>query len=377
MKQRTLGIAGGGQLGLMLTEAAHLLGFAVTVLDPTPQSPASRQADRQIVGDFADAAAVHSLAASVDVLTFEIEATHAGALADIAAQRQGQVQPLPDTLGRINDKLAQKTMLAEAGVPVAPFTAVADRDAIVAAAERFSYPVVLKSRRGGYDGRGNATIHDAADIDEAMAKLAGAELYVEQFIPFAKELAVVAARTKQGEVATYPVVETVHRNHICHTVLAPAPVAATMSERATAVAHDVLRLFNGAGVFGIELFLTPAGQVLVNEIAPRVHNSGHFTIEGCETSQFEQHVRAVADLPLGSTAMRFPATVMVNILGDRTGPANPQGVAEAEVLGNVKVHIYGKQETRPERKMGHLTTWGATLDEAQQLAETARSRVSI
>ena len=377
MKQRTLGIAGGGQLGLMLTQAAHQLGFAVTVLDPTPQSPASHQADRQIVGDFADPDAVHSLAKGVDVLTFEIESTHAGALADIAAQRAGQVQPLPDTLGRINDKLAQKTMLAEAGIPVASFQEVTDRESLEQAAQAFGYPVVLKSRRGGYDGRGNATLHEAAGINEAMTKLGGADLYVEQFIPFAKELAVVAARTKQGTVATYPVVETIHRNHICHTVLAPAPVAAAISERATAVAQDVLTLFGGAGVFGIELFLTPAGEVLVNEIAPRVHNSGHFTIEGCHTSQFEQHVRAVAGLPLGPTTMKQGAAVMVNILGDRTGPADPQGVAEAEALGNVKVHIYGKQETRPERKMGHLTAWGATLNEAQQLAEAARARVSI
>lgn len=377
MAHPILGIAGGGQLGLMLTQAAHKLGMQVAILDPTSQSPAARVADRHIVGDFTDPQALNALADVVGLMTFEIESAHAGALAEIAVRKGDAVHPLPQTLSLIHDKLRQKELLVQAGIPVVPFAAVTTKASVEAVAERLGYPLVLKTRSGGYDGRGNALIREAADISPALRKFAGQKLYVEQFVPFTKELAVVAARTREGVVVTYPVVQTIHQDHICHMVIAPAPVPAKVTRTASRLAEKVLGVFGGAGVFGIEMFLTKKGDVLINEIAPRVHNSGHFTIEGCKTSQFEQHVRAVAGLPLGPVTMRFPAVVMINILGNRTGPARPRGMKKAKALGNVAVHIYGKKETRPQRKMGHITVWDKTVKEAVALAERAHACVSI
>lgn len=377
MKTPRLGIAGGGQLGRMLIQAAHNLDIHVTVLDPTPGSPAIQIADEHIVGNFDDPESLHALAQVVDILTFEIESVHAKTLEDIAARKGDSVHPLPHTLSIISDKFRQKEFLREAGIPVAPFFLVDSKESIEKAAMKFGYPIVLKSRHGAYDGKGNATIRSEQDIEGAVRKLAGSTWYVEQYVPFEKELAVVAARTREGEIVTYPVVETVHANHICHIVMAPAPVSDEVRKKAEDLAAKVLSVFKGAGVFGIEMFLTKDGEVLVNEIAPRVHNSGHFTIEGCETSQFEQHVRAVTGLPLGSVAMRSPAVVMINILGDRAGSADPQGVEKAVALGNVAVHIYGKAETRPERKMGHITVWADTMEEALAKAKKAREYIRI
>ena len=377
MTKQSLGIAGGGQLGLMLTEAAHRLGLNVTVLAPTPESPAGQVADRQIVGDFADPAALFQLASAADVLTFEIESAHAGALSDIAAQKPDRVHPLPRTLTIIHDKLRQKEFLARAEIPVADFAAVKAAKSLRDAAGRWGYPLVLKTRYGGYDGRGNTLIASSQDIAPALERLAGKKLYVEKFVPFVKELAVIAARTREGETAVYPVVETIHRHHICHMVIAPAPVSPEVQAQARRLAERVLSVFGGTGVFGIEMFLTSEGDVLVNEVAPRVHNSGHFTIEACTTSQFEQHVRAVAGLPLGKADMKVPAAVMINILADRTGLAKPRGVEQAESLGDVTVHIYGKKEARPERKMGHITVCAQTVEEAVAKAKAARVCISI
>lgn len=368
-----LGIVGGGQLGLMLAEAAQKIGVETVVLEPTPEAPASL-ITRQVLGDFKDYDAVKAFAAEADVLTFEIESANAEALAELAAEGY-PVHPSPSTLSIIKDKLAQKTFLREHGIPVGPFMDVPDEQAARKAGEVLGYPYVLKARSGGYDGRGNATVGSAEDIPAAIEKLGGTRLYAEGFVHFEKELAVVAVRSLSGDVRTYPVVETIHENHICVTVMAPAQVDAALREKAEALAARIMEAFHGAGVFGIEMFLAN-GEVLINEIAPRVHNSGHFTIEGSETSQFENHVRAVCGMELGSTAMKAPAAVMINILGERSGPAEPQGVAQAEALG-AGVHIYGKKETKPARKMGHLTCVGDDLEEALVRAQKARASVSI
>ncbi len=365
---KTIGIAGGGQLGRMLAEAAHRLGFKVVVLDPTQNSPAAQVADAHIVGDFKDAVKLEELAGACDVMTFEIESANAQALEALAA-RGFPVHPTPKTLAIIKDKLTQKRFLQERGIPVAPFCEAKD-------AAHLGYPYILKTRFGGYDGRGNALVESDAGGASAAAKLGGENLYAEGFVRFERELAVVAARTEKGETVVYPVVETMHENHICVEVLAPAPVSADIAEKAKEVAQRVLNAFDGAGVFGIEMFLA-AGTILVNEVAPRVHNSGHFSIEGSVTSQFENHIRAITGLPLGDAGMKVPAAVMVNILGERSGTAEPSGIPEAEAIPGVKVHIYGKMETRPGRKMGHLTATADTLEEAKEKAERARTLISI
>jgi 5-(carboxyamino)imidazole ribonucleotide synthase len=373
MKQR-IGIVGGGQLGRMLGIAAKQLGFTVTVLDPSPNSPAGQVVDRQILGHYADPDAIRRLAAEVDFLTFEIEHTNADVLEEIS--RRIPVNPSPKSLRIIQDKLAQKQFLQSSGISVAESLAVETRDDVLQAIGDFGLPILLKARFDAYDGRGNALIRDEAGIDKAMAKLAGRKLYCEQFISFKKELAVIAARGVHGEVATYDVVETIHRNNICHMVLAPAGVEPGVSSMARGAAEVVMDHLDGAGVFGIELFLAMDGRVAVNEIAPRVHNSGHYTIEACVTSQFEQHIRAITGLPLGSTEQHSPA-VMINLLGDRGGPAEVCGLEGALAVENVGVHIYGKAETRPERKMGHLTATGRTIELARERAELAHERISI
>lgn len=370
---KTLGIVGGGQLALMLAEDAWKLGITCVVLDPTPNCPASVVA-RQVVGDFTEYDAVLAFAKEADVLTFEIESANEKALIELAESGY-PVHPNPATLALIKDKLAQKNFLKDHGIPTAPFLSVGSEEDACAAGETLGYPYVLKARRGGYDGRGNRTIRSADDIGPAFSELTG-ELYAEGFVQFQKELAVVAVRTVAGDIRTYPVVETVHERHICTTVLAPAPVADGVRKDAQALAHRVLESFTGAGVFGIEMFLAH-GKVLVNEIAPRVHNSGHITMESCEASQFENQVRAVMDLPLADTSMIVPVAVMVNILGEREGPAESEGVEAAEALQGVSVHLYGKKDTKIDRKMGHINAVGNALPEVLEKAREARHRVSI
>lgn len=376
---KKIGIVGGGQLGRMLTNAAHTLGFTVVTLDVGDDGPAAQVSDVHINASFTDASAIESLANQVDVLTFEIESAHAGALAAVALTRPESVHPSPATLAIIRDKYEQKQYLKTHGIPVAAAQSVDSIEAIYIAAKKYGYPLILKSRFGAYDGRGNARIDGEESIAAAVEKLGGIErgLYVEQYIPFKKELAVVAARSTTGECAPYPVVETVHVHHICDTVTMPAPVSSGVRERAQKVAYDVLTALSGAGVFGIELFLTADDQILVNEIAPRVHNSGHITMDANTTSQFEQHIRAITGMPLGDTSLTTPVAVMINILGDRVGPAEPQGIHEAEALGGVSVHLYGKKETKKERKMGHINVRGETHEETHEKAKKARARVKI
>lgn len=375
MKHR-LGIVGGGQLGRMLAFEAKKLGFTVNVIDPTPKSPAGQVADHQIVADFKDEKAIKKLATMSDYLTFEIELANSKIL-DELSKTGLQINPSAKTLTIIKDKLKQKQFLRTAKIPVAAFMEVATKADILKTAKQFGYPLVLKARFDAYDGRGNALIKTSKYIDTALTKLQGRQLYVEQFVPFTKELAVMVTRSTTGEIAVYPVVETIHKNNICHTVLVPAPVDQKAIKQAQKLAIQVMKHLKGAGVFGIEMFLTKDNQVLVNELAPRVHNSGHHSIESCATSQFEQHIRAVTGLPLGSTKLTVPAAVMVNILGDRIGSAQVTGLEKALKLPQVYVHIYCKAETKVERKMGHITAIAPTIKQALQNATKARQYIQI
>jgi 5-(carboxyamino)imidazole ribonucleotide synthase len=267
-----------------------------------------------------------------------------------------------------------------AGVPVATFAPVARAApaAVAEAAAALGYPLVLKARRGGYDGRGNALVAGPDDIPAALDRLAGRDLYAEAVVPFVRELAVMVARTAGGDVVAYPVVETVHTRHICDVTIAPAPISPAAAERAVAVASQAIASLGGAGVFGVELFQTADDRIWLNEIAPRPHNSGHYTIEGCQTSQFEQHLRAITGLPLGPTGLTAPCVVMINILGENPTPrpAAPSGVEAAQALGG-HVHLYGKREARYDRKMGHITVLGDTVKETLARARAARAAITI
>ncbi len=376
MQKKRIGIVGGGQLGRMLALAGQKLGFEIVVLDPTPNSPAGQVADKQIIGSFNEADPIRKLASEVDLLTFEIESAHAETLEEL--EKSGfEIYPQPRVLKIIKDKFSQKEFLRTHGIPVADFALVESEHDIEEQGDIFGYPFLLKARFGAYDGRGNALIRSKEDIAQGFAKLSKSPLYVEKFAPFIKEIAVVGARDTIGNIELFPVVETIHENNICHTVIAPAPVDDNIRIKAENLGRKVIELLDGVGVFAVEMFLLENGEILINEIAPRVHNSGHFTIEGSETSQFEQHMRAIGGLPLGGSAMKHPHAVMVNILGERSGEAELTGMDDAHSLGDTVVHIYGKTETRPERKMGHLTVTGSDKDEVMKKALEARKRVSI
>jgi 5-(carboxyamino)imidazole ribonucleotide synthase len=379
----TLGVVGGGQLGRMLAEAAAPLGVEVVVLDPTPDCPASPVARDQIVADFDDEAGVRELAARADHLTYEIELADPDLLEAVAGECGVAVNPDPKTLRTIQDKLVQKRALQDAGVPVPAFRQVDDREDLDAALDEFGYPVMLKAREGGYDGRGNVPIESDGDVAEALAEISattdgeGVGAMVEQFVPFEREVSVIGVkgtaehssasnRTQSdddGETATFPLGENVHREEILRETVVPARTDEAVAERARGVADDVLDLLSGRGVYGIEMFERPDGEILVNEIAPRPHNSGHYTIEGTVTSQFEQHVRAVTGRPLGATDLRSP-TVSANLLGngEERRPAEWSGDDAILRHPGASLHWYGKHEVYPLRKMGHLTVVGDRED---------------
>ncbi len=373
-----VGILGGGQLARMTAEAAARLGAEVAILEREANSPAARIAAREVVGGWTDHARLAELAEGTLAVTLENEFVDAPSLAWLAA-RGVPVFPTSETLAAVQDKLTQKRFMRAAGVPVPEFVEVAAPEDAMRAGEAWGWPIVLKARRNGYDGYGNATLRDPGDVTAACERLGWPErtLFAEAWVPFVRELAVMVARGREGACVVYPVVETVQRNHICHIVRAPAPVAPAVAARAAEMARRAVEAIDGIGVFGIELFETEAGDVLYNEIAPRPHNSGHYTIEGCVTSQFENHLRAVLGLPLGRADLVAPAAVMVNVLGSSNGPARAEGLAEALAVPGAHVHVYGKLASRAGRKMGHVTALGTDLAESEARALAAANALRL
>ncbi|MFC7135009.1 MULTISPECIES: 5-(carboxyamino)imidazole ribonucleotide synthase [Salinibaculum] len=367
----TLGVVGGGQLGRMLAEAAAPLGIDLVVSDPTPDAPASPVAREQVVGDFDDPETIRAVAERSDYLTFEIELADPDAMERIAAETDTPVHPHPETLRTIQDKFVQKERLSEAGVPVPAYRAVDSVADLREALDDLGYPAMLKAREGGYDGRGNVPVESPDDVDAAFDAIEGPAM-VEEFVDYARELAVIGC-VGDGERDTFPVTETIHREEILRESVAPARTDEGVRERAREVALDVLDAMDGRGVYGIELFETTGGEILLNEIAPRPHNSGHWTIEGCHTSQFEQHARAVTGLPLGTTELRDP-TVSANVLGDVEDrqPASVDGAADALATERLALHWYGKREVYRLRKMGHVTLVGAGDESRDDLLARVR-----
>lgn len=365
-----LGIVGGGQLARMTAMSALQLGCNVVVLERNAASPAATLATHSLVGDWSRLGPLRELAAHVDVVTLENEFVDAGLLAELEREG-GVVLPGSRTIALVQDKFTQKQTLAAAGLPVMPLRAVSSAAEVAEAAREFGLPLLLKARRNAYDGKGNVTIRALAEVPAAWARLggpAGNPLFVEAFCPFERELAVIITSGRYGGTAVYPVVETVQRSHICHLVRAPAAVNDGIAGRAAELAQQAVEAVGAVGSFGVELFLTREGNLFINELAPRVHNSGHYTIEACVCSQFENHVRAVLGWPLGSTRMRSPAAVMVNLLGAAGGPGQPAGLERALAAGNMHVHVYGKASSIAGRKMGHVTVLGESLAEAEAAA---------
>ena len=367
-----IGIIGGGQLGRMMVKAAKRIGCTCVVLDPTPNSPAGQVSGHQIVGNYHDPAALRELVESCDVTTFDIEDIDTDTLVELS--RAGRrIFPCPGLLADIQDKLRQKQVLTDAGIPTAAFD-VADRpDADEFA--RFGYPLVQKVRRGGYDGRGVQIMRSAADFERHLPLPS----LVERFVAADKELAVMVARGQDGSTRCYPPVEMVfHGENILDMLLAPARVAPEVAEAARQLAVDTVEALAGVGIFGIEMFLTEDGALLVNEVAPRTHNSGHYTIEACMTDQFEQHLRAITGLPLGATDLLVPAA-MINLLGEPGYAGRPviQGLRAALAIPGVSLHLYGKASTRPHRKMGHVTVLDRDIEQAREKAERVRDLIRI
>lgn len=373
-----VGILGGGQLARMTVEAANRLGIEVVVLEAEAQSPAGQLAYGEVIGLPDDPRAGAKLAGLVDVVTLENEFVDPDALLQFSEQGVA-VFPSPETLAAVQDKLRQKTFFAAAGIAVPAFRPVLELQDIITAGEELGWPVVVKARRNGYDGRGNVLAEDVAGAERAWETLGAGirPLMVEAFVAFSQELAVMVARGRDGSIACYPVVETVQRNHICHTVSAPARVPQRVADEATELAVHAVEAVDGVGIFGVEMFLTFDGEVLLNEFAPRPHNSGHFSIEACHTSQFENHLRAVLGLPLGDPGMVTPAAAMVNILGKREGTGVPGNLAAALAVSGASVHLYGKLRTRPGRKMGHVTALAATVQDALDVAGRAAQLIDL
>ncbi|MDE1829479.1 MAG: 5-(carboxyamino)imidazole ribonucleotide synthase [Thaumarchaeota archaeon] len=350
---KILGIIGGGQLGMMLTEAAKSMPehiSKVIVLDPTENCPAARAGAEQIVGDFKDKNAILELSLQSDIITYEIESGNSEVLESLRAPVL--VNPSPATLKIIQDKFNQKTFLNLNGIPVPEFLEVESLEDLERKVMSFGYPVLLKARRDAYDGRGNFKIESRDQIESAYKLFENRPVMIEKWVDFKMEVSVIAARNTNGEIATYPVVENIHKENILETTIAPARIDTDTAKEAEHIARKTMEVLHGAGVFGIEMFVTRDNHIMINEIAPRVHNSGHHTLQSSDTSQFEQHIRAILGLPLGSTRLKHYA-VMRNILGPRDFAGRYKPIRIEEESG-VYLKMYDKDEAKPQRKLGHI-----------------------
>lgn len=361
----TIGILGGGQLGRMIALAGRAMGYRFVTMDPTPDAPCGQTADEQIVARYDDVEAAMRLAAASDVISYEFENVDAQ-VAEVLESKS--YVPQGSRLLRITqNRIREKTAIQEMGIPVAPFRVVASLADLQQAVRELGLPAVMKTATGGYDGKGQWVLKREEELAEAYETLAkaGTELIVEQFVPFELELSVIAARNPDGDLAVFPTAENVHQDNILHLSIVPARVSAEIRERAERIALTIVEKLDVVGLLAIEMFLTPDGKLYVNELAPRPHNSGHYTMEACATSQFEQHVRAVCNLPLGSTELLTPV-VMVNILGEHLQPVLDRVDA---LPRSAKLHLYGKAESKEKRKMGHLNVLAPTVEEALGLIE--------
>ena len=354
----TLGFLGGGQLARMSAQAAFQLGMRVSCYAGSKGSePLQWMTPLGGHGAFDDVEAMTRFAAACDVVTLENEFIDPGVLREVEAASGVAILPSPGSFEKIENKRIEKETFRDAGIPVAPFAVVSGADGVEAFAAEHGWPVVLKSSKGGYDGYGNRVVRQAEQAEAAYWELGGDkghEILAEAFIPFEMELAVQVARNRRG-IAVYPCCQTIQENQICVGVLAPAPVDPAVRRRAEELAVAAMEAVDGVGLFAFEFFLARDGGLLLNESAPRPHNSGHYTIEACVCSQFENHVRAVAGLPLGSTRMRTGAAVMVNLLGRHARAAVAEGAWDSLRSEDAHLHLYGKTDSRPGRKMGHLT----------------------
>jgi 5-(carboxyamino)imidazole ribonucleotide synthase len=368
----TIGVLGSGQLGRMFTMAARRLGYRVHVLSPATGTPTGQVADVEIVAPYDDLEAIAAFARGVDVVTFEFE--NVPAEATDAASAIVPVRPSGMVLHISQQRAREKGYLADKGFPVTPFAWLRRPEDLAGALAAVGLPAVLKTASFGYDGKGQLLVETSDAALDAWRAMDFAEAVLERFIPFDKEVSVIAARGLEGWVVTYPAIANTHVNHILDTSVLPAGIPAAIDGRAREIARGLLEALDVIGVLCVEFFVTTGGELLVNELAPRPHNSGHLTIDACMTSQFEQQLRAICGLPPGSVDQFRPAA-MVNLLGDLWAAGEPDWMA-ACLLPHVRLHLYGKSDARPGRKMGHITTLAPNADEALTMAVRARSALT-
>ncbi len=368
----TIGILGSGQLGRMLAIAAKRLGYKVHVYSPDQQTPAEQVADLKITAEYTDFEALQRFATGVNVVTIEFENIPVTALQ--ALEREVPVYPQPKVLETTQHRLREKEFLAALGIPLAPFAAIRQASDVEPALQVTGLPAVVKTAGFGYDGKGQARVESAAQALNAFAQFEGQPCVVESLIQLEREISVIAARSGAGEFQAYRPVENRHRNHILDLTLAPATLPADLEAQALRLTRQIMDAFDMQGLLCVEFFIAQDGRLLVNELAPRTHNSGHYTIEAAVCDQFEQQLRAVCGLPLGSTVLHQPAA-MSNLLGDCWQGGEPNWAA-CLALPNVHLHLYGKQNALPGRKMGHITALGDTVTAAADLALKARAVLS-
>lgn len=374
MPDATIGILGGGQLGRMMALAGRSMGYRFVTLDPTPDAPCGQAADQQIIASYDDQQAARRLAELADVITYEFENVDA----DVAAMlmQESYVPQGSKLLHTTQHRLREKRAVEAAGVTVAPYAEVGSLEDVERAATQLGLPCVLKTATGGYDGKGQRVIREPSELADAYHELsqAGTELVLEKFIQFEREISVIAARSASGEVKTFPPAENIHRDNILHVSIVPARISREIVDEAQRMALAVAEALDVVGLLAVEMFVTEEGKLYINELAPRPHNSGHYTMEACRTSQFEQHIRAICNLPLTSTELLTPV-VMVNILGEHVAPlmdwitAGGEEELEREHGITAKIHLYGKAEAKHKRKMGHINLLTEDIDKALKWIE--------
>jgi 5-(carboxyamino)imidazole ribonucleotide synthase len=375
---KVLGIIGGGQLGMMITEAAKKMPQHISkiiVLDPTENCPASQVGAEQIIADFKDKNAIVDLANKSDIITYEIESGDSTVLKNV--EKNAKINPSPETLRIIQDKFLQKSFLKENNIPVPEFIKIENIEELKTGLRNFGYPALLKARRDAYDGRGNYKIDSEQDIQKAFNYFNGQNLLLEKFVKFKMEVSVIASRNTKGQIKTYPLVENIHEQNILRETIAPARVSHEITKKAEVIAEKTMQVLRGAGIFGIEMFVTQEDDIVINEIAPRVHNSGHHTLQSTKTSQFEQHLRAILGLELGDTELLHP-TIMYNILGDVSFEGKYATINISEE--NVFLKMYGKEISKPLRKLGHfnlVAKEGETIEELLKKIEKIKEKVIV
>lgn len=361
---QTIGILGGGQLGQMMAIAAREMGYRIAVLEPKEDSPCGQIADHEVITAYDDRQGARELAEISDVVTYEFENVDLGTAEWL--EKHANLPQGSRLLQVTQDREFEKKAIVESDVQVANFKIVHNEADLYTAVREIGFPSVLKTCRGGYDGKGQIVLKTENDVEKALQAFVGKQKAIlEQWVPFEKELSVIVTRSVSGEVKTFPVAENIHRDNILHETIVPAKISREIQQKATEIALQLANSFDLVGTLAVEMFLTEKGAILVNELAPRPHNSGHFSIDACETSQFQQHIRAICGWPLGKTDLLKPA-VMVNILGEDLEKA----LDSIQKYDDVKFHLYGKDSAKPKRKMGHVTVLADTVEEAITKAES-------